>query len=298
METLWDCFLWAVPWILGGVLSAVAVSYWISREKLDAAPETRLEDAGSAGKEVSPWSGRGVAWAKDHVAFVGTVSLFVFSVLKVMVVSADIPTALGILQTQGAVTVALGVLMAEIGTLMGLVLVGTYRWFANASDTRSAVIRVQVLVIVLGIAAGLIPCTGFFISVGLLLFMAIVRAPHTRRSGYGQGRRLGLVSDNLLALLVMLILFQGVFSEDMWLPAETIEMSDGTNIIGYVLNEDRPWIPVLTEEDRTIAYIEAESVQTREICVSEVKRLSRTILSFRENRQQASTCPSDAVSHH
>lgn len=51
-----------------------------------------------------------------------------------------------------------------------------------------------------------------------------------------------------------------------WLPAETITLTSGQELIGYVLSEDGTWIEVLTNDTRTIHYYLTTDVAGRQIC--------------------------------
>lgn len=51
-----------------------------------------------------------------------------------------------------------------------------------------------------------------------------------------------------------------------WLPAETITLTSGQQLVGYILSDDGTWIEVLTNDTRTIHYYLATDVAGRQVC--------------------------------
>jgi hypothetical protein len=51
-----------------------------------------------------------------------------------------------------------------------------------------------------------------------------------------------------------------------WLPAETVTLTSGQEVIGYTLSDDGTWIEILTNDTRTIRYYLATDVAGRQIC--------------------------------
>jgi hypothetical protein len=54
--------------------------------------------------------------------------------------------------------------------------------------------------------------------------------------------------------------------EEVWIPAETLTVTPGSPIVGYVLSTGDGWFVVLVNDTRTIEYIPANKISARSIC--------------------------------
>lgn len=52
----------------------------------------------------------------------------------------------------------------------------------------------------------------------------------------------------------------------VWLPAELIGMSDGSEHVGYVLKTDGVWTTILWDSDRSIVIVRSQNITSRTIC--------------------------------
>lgn len=53
-----------------------------------------------------------------------------------------------------------------------------------------------------------------------------------------------------------------------WLPTESISLSSGSSIVGYILSEDQEWVTVLNDGDRRIYYYQPDQIRQRQVCQS------------------------------
>jgi hypothetical protein len=51
-----------------------------------------------------------------------------------------------------------------------------------------------------------------------------------------------------------------------WLPTESIGLSSGASMVGYILSEDQDWVAVLNDRDRRIYYFHADQIEQRQVC--------------------------------
>lgn len=53
-----------------------------------------------------------------------------------------------------------------------------------------------------------------------------------------------------------------------WLPTESITLSSGVSVTGYILAEDQDWVTVLTEGSRQVYYYHPDQIVKRAVCQS------------------------------
>jgi hypothetical protein len=70
-----------------------------------------------------------------------------------------------------------------------------------------------------------------------------------------------------LSALVFLTFF--LIDDRVWLPAEAIEVSDGSELVGYAVGERGGWTVVLGHSDRVIRYIRTNAIGDRRACSTE-----------------------------
>ena len=197
-----------------------------------------------------------------------TILLFIFLVLKVIVpAKGDIPTALAIFQTTSLAVTIIGALLSALPLLAVVVLViFGYQAARNVSFQGSALAIAAVLV-----------C--FFVTPWPLLAASIIVAPV---AGYimRQRQRLALTrGSRWLKLGTLLILGPclAVFTYiaalttwrvlyDVWLPHEVLTFRSGRVEVGYVLNDNTSWIPILRSGERRLVRYPATQLENRALC--------------------------------
>jgi hypothetical protein len=65
-----------------------------------------------------------------------------------------------------------------------------------------------------------------------------------------------------------------------WLPTESISLSSGDSVVGYILSEDQDWVTVLNDRDRHIYYYHAEQIGQRQICQSSAVPVTLPLISL------------------
>jgi hypothetical protein len=65
-----------------------------------------------------------------------------------------------------------------------------------------------------------------------------------------------------------------------WLPAESISLSSGDPVVGYVLAEDQDWTTVLNDHDRRIYYYHSDQVRQRQVCQSAAVPVALPLISL------------------
>lgn len=65
-----------------------------------------------------------------------------------------------------------------------------------------------------------------------------------------------------------------------WLPTESISLSSGDSVVGYILSEDQDWVTVLNDRDRHIYYYHADQIGQRQICQSSAVPVTLPLISL------------------
>ena len=65
-----------------------------------------------------------------------------------------------------------------------------------------------------------------------------------------------------------------------WLPTESISLSSGASVVGYILSEDQDWVTVLNDGDRHIYYYHADQVDQRQVCQSSAVPVTLPLVSL------------------
>ena len=190
------------------------------------------------------------------------IAVIVLSVKALIEVRFNVESALAIAQGTGPEKVLIGLLVAFLpylvlaGAAVGLEVAWRYHW---PPFTTALSIGLWVVVAVL---------TPIW-SVVVLLVGALVALIAVRRGARMPGRRRrGADTDRTdvgLALLVLVVVPATVFS-GMWLPPERLTHVDGSTTLGYVAGTESGWLTVLSEPDRRLLRIKADTVKERSIC--------------------------------
>jgi hypothetical protein len=65
-----------------------------------------------------------------------------------------------------------------------------------------------------------------------------------------------------------------------WLPTESISLSSGATVVGYILSEDQDWVAVLDDRDRHIYYYHADQIGQRQVCQSSAVPVTLPLVSL------------------
>jgi hypothetical protein len=79
-----------------------------------------------------------------------------------------------------------------------------------------------------------------------------------------------------------------------WLPAETITMKSGRQVVGYNLASGGTWIEVLLAKERTIKFFADDNVVQQRLCQLEASQVSVPIISFSPAIASLPLCPQAA----
>ena len=225
------------------------------------------------GKEESRWSDAvkplpDVLKQLEERKLTVTILLFAFLILKVIVpAKGDIPTALAIFQTTSLAVTVIGALLSALPLIAVavLVLIG-YRAARNASREGYALAVVAVLA-----------C--FFLTPWPVLAASVVVAPvagYTMRQRERLAQTQGSRWQKLRTLLILapcLIVFVYIAGMatlrvlyDVWLPHEMVTLQSGRVEVGYVLNDNSNWIPILRSGERRLVLYREAQVNNRALC--------------------------------
>jgi len=211
----------------------------------------------------------------QHLGLLITTAIFVFVVLRVLIVSRmSTATALAVFATSGVFQVALGILVSSYSVVLLIVLLlfdGRRRVATRAERSSlvpllwEAAISVVIIVFVPWFPA--------------LVFLVLVVA-----SEYVD-RRLDSRStpdpwNSPLVLIVTLIILSVVMAPSVWLPAEVIDSDESEALVGYVLADGADWTSVLLEGDRYVVRVPSDSVNSRIVCTPREKPLDRTLVEY------------------
>jgi hypothetical protein len=97
-------------------------------------------------------------------------------------------------------------------------------------------------------------------------------------------------------LFALLPVLPNILSDIPWLPAEVVELEDGSFETGYVLDLDDRWLVLLTEDGRRVQTFDANTVEARAICSPDGAsgKPTRTIWRLTAGiDEKYAPCPSD-----
>jgi hypothetical protein len=197
-----------------------------------------------------------------------TILLFAFLILKVIVpAKGDIPTALAIFQTASLAVTVIGALLSALPlvSVAVLILFG-YRAARNASLEGYALA-----------AAAILLC--FFVTPWPVLAASVIAGPiagYTMRQRQRLTRTRGsrwLKLGTLLVLAPCLLVFVYVAGittwrvlYDVWLPHEILTFQSGRVEVGYVLNDNSNWLPILRSGERRLVRYREAQLEKRTLC--------------------------------
>jgi hypothetical protein len=65
-----------------------------------------------------------------------------------------------------------------------------------------------------------------------------------------------------------------------WLPAESITLTSGGSLVGYIIAEDDDWVTVLTDQSRQVRYYHPDQIATRTVCQLEKGKAEAPLISL------------------
>jgi hypothetical protein len=74
--------------------------------------------------------------------------------------------------------------------------------------------------------------------------------------------------------------YYGALLRQPWLPPELIALKSGPHVVGYTLSADSDWFVVLLAGNRTVRYIRADEVASREVCEIGGRAASKPLVTF------------------
>ncbi|MPZ53322.1 MAG: hypothetical protein GEU79_11440 [Acidimicrobiia bacterium] len=195
----------------------------------------------------------------DHTGLVLTTMAFVLLVLRVLATARfEVGTALAILAVSDPVTVALGTLAFLIPVVLMIALAAHHLststcWVVSPIWDSAFQVILGGLILVFAPAILLILIPIYF---AVLVLDAKLLGKRLRQSSVVK----------LGTYWLIMVLWLVVFSSDMWLPSEVIEVVGSEPAIGYVLSDGDRWTSVLLEEDRSVVHYRSLDVISRSIC--------------------------------
>lgn len=110
-------------------------------------------------------------------------------------------------------------------------------------------------------------------------------------------RAVGVVASLVLILYVVRVYpfpptdsYYSSLIKQPWLPAETITLTSGQQVIGYNLSSGGSWIEILKESGRTIEFYPDSSVAEQQICQLETSRAAVPLITFAPTVAQVPQC--------
>lgn len=224
---------------------------------------------------VLPW--------REHVGLIVTALLFAAFLLRLMVVSAfNTTTMLAILQRSSpttalfafAVTTAIpGVLSSAAG-----VFVSTAVRSIRTSDRalRRWLATSGVSLVALALLVSWLAALGAVVVGGVLLVTdSLSQTSFPAQVDPARERRY------VLTLVVSIFVLVTVTADAMWLPAERIERTDGSAVVGYVLDRTDYDLTVLVDGTRLVVRVATDTVRSTEYCtLAKKRRWERPLLSY------------------
>jgi hypothetical protein len=198
-------------------------------------------------------------WLENHKITVTFLS-FVFLILKVMVVAkGDIPTALGILQTAGLVTIVVGALLSGLPLLAAAILIAQVYRAVDEPSRKAWMLTAPVLLLCI-----------FLTPWTLLLASLIAGAALVRTRNHKS--RVALAS---IAIILVTGIAAWTVLYSVWLPHEMVTLKKGASTVGYVLDDNGNWISILRSGKRDIVRYREADVEKRILCVPASRHLSQ-----------------------
>jgi len=209
---------------------------------------------------------------KDHPALAAAVlSAALIAARLLSIARFDVSTAATILQISGTGTAVAGTTLTILPFAL-ILATGFLAVVVFVDQTLLDVSRAWAWVL-FSLAAGATLClTATPLAIGTAVFVlaAILMGRYTRRSSEQVRIAQVIASSRLLriqltALLVVLALTP-IILQRPWLPIQEVTMKDGSVHVGYVLGDSQGAVVIMSDVDRTIEFLNPESIKARSIC--------------------------------
>ena len=211
-------------------------------------------------------------WAKEHATLLTGLGSTALIAARLLAVSRfDVNTAASILQITGpAATVAGTALTLLPFALVLLVCVLAIAAFVDPTLLRLGPDATRAALIV---ASGALVClTAVSLVAGTAVFVAATAAVGRQLRRHGEHtdvaaavRRSRLLTAQVWLLFTVLALAPIVVQRP-WLPVQVVVLDDGTRYVGYLLGEADGDMAVLSDDDRTVSFLDPGRVRERRIC--------------------------------
>ncbi|MGH2788700.1 MAG: hypothetical protein ACRDJV_12490 [Actinomycetota bacterium] len=202
----------------------------------------------------------------QHLALTVSALAFATVVIRSLAVARyNVDTPLAILQATGPVNVFMGTLSDSVGLfILVIFLIFVFAWRRQGATLPPDPWR--LLLIWVGALAVYITPWPFMLLVGVASLSFLFIATIDRRSGI---KNVSPLFNFAIGAALVTFVAYFTLNSSMWLPAENISFRDESHMVGFVLSDDRDFLAILKDQDRTVALIRIGKVQSRKICEPE-----------------------------
>lgn len=237
-------------------------------------------------------------WLEDHLGEVAALLGFALMIAKVLRVGGDDPsTALGVLATTGILAVVAGVVAAGLSDLLLAIvpvflislLVNLYRRKQSISPIALVLMSVLLVVYLFQVRPVGENLFALYLSWAILLLGIIIllwcgvlwiRHDADRIAPTRSAPKWVRAASALLMVLFLAIGLSRFVNQEMWLPAERIQVVEADEkrvYVAYVLNFDERWTTLLNDNPRGIFRISSSTIEERVVCRLETGGLAPTL---------------------
>lgn len=209
-------------------------------------------------------SSRSAAWAQiafERMSLFTAIFGFALLLIKMIRVShLNSRTAHALVASVGPMEVILGTFVAHFPSILFVISLLVTWWAVGSYASLRSITTGHVAAMVTIMFALLLLPWPFVV---VLTIVGLVRYLHRSGRPEQKGRRTGYY---LLVAAAAILL---IADAEPWLPPETFSLSQGEDVLGYVLEEAETstgWAVILVHDDRSVVNIPEESIDSREPC--------------------------------
>lgn len=204
-------------------------------------------------------------WCKNHPGAAGSSLLVLYTTVKVLLVSrGNAGTAAGLVEAAGPTQILVGALIAVYPVVATSLYLRALRWSSTASN--DAILAPFVFVLSHVLVMSTVPVYLFVAMLGAVTLFEIVNAFRRWKQGADGKRRHRIRGIGpSLAVLTLIGLITPALSDQMWLPAETVEVR-GVTTLAYVIGADSDWTTLLEHTSRRLVRARTDEVKSRKMC--------------------------------
>jgi hypothetical protein len=208
---------------------------------------------------------------KEHSALIATLASAALIAGRLLAISRfDVNTAATILQQAGVGTAVAGTAL----TLLPVALVVATCSVAVLAFLDATLLHLPVkadllLVFLASATLCLAPAELAAVCAGIVIVIAGLGTV-ARRKRYAVDIRRMLAESRLLRaqtiLLGVVIGLAPIVLQRPWLPVQAVSLRDGSTAVGYVLGESEGQMVLMSDQDRSIVFLDPQKIRQREIC--------------------------------